>query len=131
MMLEIALDGWADRRDARDDKGVTQGEAAMLFQVSYTTRAGGSVEQNESGAKRALALFGKWSPPAGLEIKSFYARADGKGGTLIVETDNVAVLAEGPAKFGALNEFEIVPVLDIMEAVPIYSEAIAWAESIT
>jgi|GEM_PF-457794 len=104
----------------------------MLFQINYSTREGGSAQQNEASAKRALALFSKWSPPAGLEIKSFHARADGRGGTLVVEANDAAVLlAEGPAKFGAVNEFEIVPVLDITDAIPIYSEAIAWADSIT
>ena len=51
----------------------------MLFQVNYTTRAGGSAKENEESANRTLALFAKWTPPAGMEVKSFYARADGKG----------------------------------------------------
>lgn len=103
----------------------------MLFQVNYTLRAGGSAKENAESAKRTLALFSKWSPPAGMEIKSFYARADGKGGSLVLETDDVKVLLDGPAKFGAINEFEIVPVIEINEAVPILSEAIAWTESIS
>ena len=103
----------------------------MLFQVNYTTRESGSARENEESGRRALALFSKWSPPAGMEIKSFLARADGRGGSIVLETDDVKVLLEGPAKFGGVNEFEIVPVLDITEAVPIYSEAIAWTESIT
>src|SRR5439155_11590800 len=103
----------------------------MLFQVNYTTRAGGSAKENEESAKRTLALFAKWSPPAGMEVKSFYARADGKGGTVMVETDDVKTLLDGPSKFGAINEFEIVPVIEITEAVPILSEALAWAASIS
>jgi hypothetical protein len=103
----------------------------MLFQINYSTRAGGSAQENEQSGKRALALFSKWSPPAGLEIKSFVARADGTGGTLLVDATDAAVLAEGPAKFGGVNEFEIVPVLDITEAVGIYGEADAWRDSIT
>ena len=103
----------------------------MLFQINYTTREGGSARENEESGKRALALFSHWSPPAGMEIKSFLARADGKGGSLVLETDDVKVLLDGPAKFGAINEFEIVPVLDISEAMPIYSEGAAWADSIT
>ena len=62
----------------------------MLFQVNYTTRAGGSAKENEESANRTLALFAKWTPPAGMEVKSFYARADGKGGT--------AVSAAAPAR---------------------------------
>lgn len=103
----------------------------MLFQINYYTRAGGSASENEASGKRALALFGKWSPPTGMEIKSFHARADGRGGTLVVEAKDAAVLAEGPAKFSAINDFEIVPILDITDAISIYSEATAWADSIT
>ena len=103
----------------------------MLFQINYTARSGGSVEENEASGKRALALFSKWSPPAGLEVKSFYARADGRGGTLVVEASDAAVLADGPAKFGVVNDFEIVPILDITDAIPIYSEASAWIDSIS
>ena len=103
----------------------------MLFQVNYTTRAGGSAKDNEESAKRALALFSKWSPPTGMEIKSFYARADGKGGSLVLEANDVKVLLDGPAKFGAINDFEIVPIVDIAEAVPILSEALEWGDSIS
>ncbi len=37
----------------------------------------------------------------------------------------------GPSKFGAVNEFDIVPVIDISEGVPILTEALAWAEWIS
>jgi hypothetical protein len=103
----------------------------VLFQINYTARAGGSVKENEASSKRALALFSKWSPPAGMDIKSFHARADGQGGTLVVETESIAVLADGPAKFLAVNEFEIVPILDITDAVAILNEASAWTDSIS
>lgn len=102
-----------------------------MFQVNYTTRANGTATENQESARRTLALFSKWSPPAGMEVKSFYARADGQGGSLIVETDDVKVLLDGPSKFGAINEFEIVPVIEIGEAVPILSEALAWVDSIS
>jgi hypothetical protein len=103
----------------------------MLFQVNFTTRAGGSAKENLESAKRTLALFSKWSPPAGMDIKSFYTRADGKGGTVVVETDDVKVLLDGPAKFGTVNDFEIVPVIDVTEGVSILSDALAWQESIS
>jgi Domain of unknown function (DUF3303) len=60
-----------------------------------------------------------------------YTRADGKGGSVVVETDDVKALLDGPAKFGAVNDFEIVPVVDVSEGVSILSEAIAWQESIS
>ena len=102
-----------------------------MFQVNFATRAGGSAKENLESAKRTLALFSKWSPPAGMEIKSFYTRADGKGGTVVVETDDVKTLLDGPAKFSTVNEFEIVPVIEVSEGVSILSEALAWQESVS
>jgi hypothetical protein len=104
-------------------------EAGMLFQLTYTTRAGGSAKENEESARFTQALFAKWSPPPGMDIKSFYARADGRGGTVVLETDNVKALLDGPAKFGSINDFEIVPILDITEAVAIQIEAFDWIDS--
>jgi hypothetical protein len=66
-----------------------------------------------------------------MDVTSFHARADGKGGTVVVETDDVKVVLDGPAKFDAINEFEIVPVVDVTEAVPPLSEALAWGDSIS
>jgi hypothetical protein len=43
-----------------------------------------------------------------MEIKSFCARADGKGGSVVVETDDVKAPLDGPAEFGAVNNFEII-----------------------
>jgi hypothetical protein len=103
----------------------------MLFQINYTVLAGGSAKQNEESARRAQALFAKWTPPAGMEIKSFHARADGRGGTVVVEANDVKVLLDGPAKFGIFNDFEIVPILDITEAVAVQSEALDWIASIS
>jgi hypothetical protein len=103
----------------------------MLFQINYTVLAGGSAKQNEESGRRAQAVFAKWTPPAGMEVKSFHARADGRGGTVVVETDDVKVLLDGPAKFGIFNEFEIVPILDIAEAVAVQNEALDWIASIS
>jgi hypothetical protein len=103
----------------------------MLFQVNYTARAGGTAKENEESARRTQALFAKWTPPPGMEIKSFHARADGRGGTVVLEADDVKVLLDGPAKFGAVNDFEIVPIIDITEAVAIQNEALDWMASIS
>ena len=41
------------------------------------------------------------------------------------------VLLDGPAKFGMVNEFEIVPILDITEAVAVQNEALDWVASVS
>ena len=121
------------RRPRRRDNGIDDngGEYSMKFLVSWTFRPAGSVADAEADAKRGLALFSKWSPPEGLKMTEFVSRLDGRGGYVIVETDNPALLADGPSKFGVANDFEIVPVMDIMEGIPIANEAIEFRDSIT
>jgi hypothetical protein len=47
-----------------------------------------------SRAKRqALAMFGQWQPPAGVEFTGFYGFADGSGGVAIIEADSAATIA--------------------------------------
>ena len=103
----------------------------MKYLVSWTARAGGSAKDNEAAVKRSLDVFGKWSPPADSTFHQFVARLDGTGGYAIVETDNPASVAEGPAKFGTLFDFTVVPVIDIMESVAIGQDAIEFRDSIS
>jgi len=48
----------------------------------------------------------------------------------VVESDNPMLVAEGPAKFGPWFAFEVIPVLDMPEAMPIVQEAIDFRDSI-
>ena len=43
------------------------------------------------------------------------------GGMFIAEADSAANALEATATFADLLEFHVVPVLDIMEAMPIYA----------
>ena len=55
---------------------------------------------------------------------------DNQGGYAVVETDDPASLADGPAKFGTWFEFEVIPVVDIMDGVAQLAAAIEFRESI-
>jgi hypothetical protein len=103
----------------------------MKYLVSWTARPGGSAADNEAAVKRSLAVFGKWAPPSDATFHQFLARADGDGGYAVVETDNPASVAEGPAKFSPYFEFDVVPVLDITDGVQIINEAIEFRDSVT
>jgi hypothetical protein len=103
----------------------------MKYLVEWTARAGGSAGDNETAVKRSLAVFGKWSPPSDATFHQFLARLDGTGGYAVVETDNPASVAEGPAKFGPYFEFEVTPVLDITESVPIVNEGADFRDSVS
>ena len=64
-------------------------------------------------------------------MTEFNQRLDGQGGYVIAETDDPALLMDGPAKFGVLNTFEVVPVMDIMDSIAIAQEAIDFRDSIS
>jgi hypothetical protein len=102
----------------------------MKYLVSWTARDGGSAADNEAAAKRGLALFSKWSPPEGETFHQFLTRLDGNGGYAVVETDDPLEVLEGPSKFGPYFEFDVVPVVDIMEGIPVANEAIEFRDSI-
>jgi hypothetical protein len=59
--------------------------------------------------KAGAGTFSQLVATRRMEIKSFCARADGKGGSVVVETDDVQALPNGPGEFGAINNFEIIP----------------------
>ena len=103
----------------------------MKFMVSWTTRDGGSAAENEAAARRGLQLFSKWSPKEGQNFLAFVTRLDGNGGYALVETDDAVGLLDGPSKFGTLFEFQVTPVIDITEGVPVANEAIEWRDSIS
>ena len=103
----------------------------MKYLVSWKARAGGSAADNEAAVKRSLAVFGKWAPPSDATFHQFLYRADGTGGYAVVETDNPASVSEGPTKFGPYFEFEVIPVMDITEGVPLANEGIEFRDSVS
>ena len=103
----------------------------MKYLVSWKPRLGGSAADAEADVKRGLAAFAAWTPPAGVTFHQFLGRLDGGGGYAVSETDDPALVAEGPAKFAPWFDFEVVPVVDIMEIVPIAQEAIAFRDGIS
>lgn len=97
----------------------------MLFGVLYKPR-GGVTEDME---KRSLQLFTQWSPP--FEFKVHYSRGDNGGGIGIVETDSAEAIIEGIAPWIPFFEFEVMPVVDIQEAVPVVQRVHAWRDSVS
>jgi hypothetical protein len=95
----------------------------MLFAAIYRPR-----QPTEESEKRSLALFTNWQPP--FEFKAHWARADGDGGIAILEADDAAVVLEGIVPYIPFFEFELSPLVDIMDAVPIFMKTNAWRDSI-
>jgi len=102
----------------------------MKFVVTWRVRNGSSAAENEAAAARVLEVFGKWSPPSDETFHQFLGRLDATGGFAVVETDNPDSLGEGPAKFGAYMDFEIIPVNDVTETVRLLGEGVEFRASI-
>ena len=100
------------------------------YVMTWKPHVGASAADNEASAKRSLAVFSNWSPPAELTFHEFLTRADGQGGFAVVSTEDLAAATREIAKFSAYNQFEFVPVLEIAEGVGLGQEAIAFRDSI-
>jgi hypothetical protein len=103
----------------------------MKYVVSWTYQWNGSATENEVASRRALDVFAKWTPPAGLTFHQFVGRLDGSGGYAVVETDNPMDLADAPSKFGFFAEYQIHPVVDIAEAIDAFRQGVEFRESIS
>jgi hypothetical protein len=103
----------------------------MKYAVSWTPRPGGSGADNEAALRRGLEVFSKWSPAAGATFHQFLTRLDGEGGFSVVETDDPRLILGDTAKFSPWFEFHVYPVMDIMEGVPVFSEAVEFRGSIS
>ncbi len=100
------------------------------YVVRWKVRSGGTAQQNHDDGKKLLDTFAKWQIPADQNFLQFLARTDGQGGYAVVETDNPASLADAPAKFSTWLEFDIDPVIDIMDNVAVTAAGAEFRESI-
>lgn len=94
----------------------------MLFYIGWKPRAGQGTQESEAG----LEVFSRWQPPAGLEFKAMYGRADA-GGFCICEADSAETLLEAMAPWaGAYLDYDVTPIVEIDKAVEIQNKAIAF-----
>ena len=92
----------------------------MLIQVTYSNR-GGVAEQEQ-----ALAMFERWQPPTGVEIKGHYTRADG-GGFAIVEADSAEAILIALAPWAStLLDYQVTPIVEIEQGVAALKQGIAF-----
>jgi len=103
----------------------------MKYVVSMTFRLNGSATENEAAQRRILDLYSKWTPPASTTFHQFVGRCDGGGVFSVVETDNPMDLADVTSKFGAYVEYQIHPVVDIVDSVRVAQEGVKFRESIS
>jgi hypothetical protein len=102
----------------------------MKYMCEYTIRTAGlSFDQNIAGGEALLTAFGKWKPEEekGLTIHAFVSDLAGRGGFILVETDDPKAITAFSAKYNYWNDVKITPVLDVGEVVPISASALDWA----
>jgi hypothetical protein len=95
----------------------------MLFAAIYRT-----TNTTEEAQQRSLQLFTSWQPP--VDFKAHYALADASGGIAIFESDDAAAVLESVAPFTPFFDFEVTPVLEIEQAVPVFAKTQAWRDSV-
>jgi len=100
------------------------------YVLNWKLRQGGTAQQNHDDGERLLATFSKWHPPADQNFLQFLQRLDGQGGVAVIETDNPTSLLAEVAKFDPWQEFEVIPVVDLMEGIPLVAAAAEFRKSV-
>ena len=101
----------------------------MKYMIEYTIRDTGlTYEQNFANRDALLKAFSKWKPDDGLNVLAFVADLSNNGYAL-VEAEDPKVVGSFAGKFAFWNDVRVKLVVDIMEAVPIASAALAWARN--
>ena len=97
----------------------------MLFAIKYHPRSG----RTETESKRVRELLMAWEPPSGVEVRHHFHYVSG-GGVVIVDTDIPGSLFESLEPFKPLVEFDVEPVVNMIEALAISLDVEEWATSV-
>jgi hypothetical protein len=110
--------------------GIDAKEERVKYMITYTIRTTGlTYEQNLAGDEALLTAFSKWKPEEGLSIQAFVSNLSGTGGYVLAEADDPKVVTSFVSKFNYWNDIDVVPVIDVSEAVSIGHSSLAWARS--
>jgi Protein of unknown function (DUF3303) len=102
----------------------------MKCVVAWKVRVNGSAADNEATAARILEVASKWAPASGTTIHQWVLRVDGQGGFAIQDSDDLSSLTLSLAKLAPYIEIEVIPVLDYDEALPLFTEAVEFRNSV-
>jgi Domain of unknown function (DUF3303) len=128
MSLDTAANLGKHFESARPTGRAEEGQR-MKFMVSWTTRPGSDPQDNVKSSESLIAAFGTWTPPDAWTISEFVTPVDGRGGTLICETDDLASIDRAVAQYLAWLDYEVVPVVDVGDGVASIVAGTAWARS--
>jgi hypothetical protein len=88
------------------------------------------VANNLAAAESAQKLLSNWTPNPAATIRGWVQRCDRTGGFAVLETDDAGALYKDLATWSPWIEFQVHPVLDMLDATPLTDEAIAIARSV-
>jgi Protein of unknown function (DUF3303) len=101
----------------------------MKYVIEYEIRtAGYTYDQNFDNQDALLKAFGKWTPEEGLTINAFLSNLN-NGGYVLVEADDPTVVYSFVSKFTAWNAVNVVPVIDVADAVAQAAASLAWGRA--
>ncbi len=101
----------------------------MKYMIEYEIRTAGlSHDQNFANQQALLNAFGKWKPEEGLTVHAFVSNLN-FGGYVLVEAAEPGAVLSFVSKFYYWNDVEVVPVVDVAEAVTTGTESLAWARA--
>ena len=102
----------------------------MKFLVSFMAHEGGTSAERIESSKRLLEVYSKWVPPQSQKFEAFVNRVDGTGGYALIETDDAEGLLLSSDEFSPWLKFDVVPVMDVGEAVAVGARAMDFLDSI-
>lgn len=104
----------------------------MKFVVMWNERDRDmSARERIEQSQVTLEALGRWKPPLGLEIREQVAKLDGSGGFAVVEAEDAQDLADASMKFGPWFDWQLIPVMDLMDerTLTLFDEATAFNTS--
>jgi Protein of unknown function (DUF3303) len=101
----------------------------MKYMIDYTFRFGGEHDDNLENAETLTRAFGKWKPEEGLNILAFVSNLADTGGYVLVESADPKVVFSFVSKFNSWCACDVVPVIDVGEAVTLGQASMAWART--
>src|SRR5688572_23238424 len=102
-----------------------KGGLPVLFAIKYHPRPG----RTEAESKRVRELLMAWEPPSSVEVRHHFHYVSG-GGVVIVDTEVPGSLFESLEPFKPLVEFDVEPVINMIEALAISLDVEEWVASV-
>ncbi len=97
----------------------------MKYVITWRERPAASFRDYEAAQERVLGIFKDWQMPASFAIQQFVVRVGDYGGYMIVETDKPTDIHYLTSVFAAF-ECKVEPVVDVMDAVAVQTQAIEY-----